>query len=133
MVAYRKINEDDYRSWTRQLQKDELNMKNKQKLSDRLYDIIEKNLTLLGGTAVEDKLQDNVPETIKELRTAGIKIWVLTGDKLDTATNIGNSCNLISNEQKTFVLKIHSDEEHERKEPFLEIGKFFSEFQEYMN
>ena len=108
-------------------------MKNKQKLSDRLYDIIEKNLTLLGGTAVEDKLQDNVPETIKELRTAGIKIWVLTGDKLDTATNIGNSCNLISNEQKTFVLKIHSDEEHERKEPFLEIGKFFSEFQEYMN
>ena len=133
MVAYRKINEDDYRSWTKQLQKDELNMKNKQKLIDRLYDIIEKNLTLLGGTAVEDKLQDNVPETIKELRTAGIKIWVLTGDKLDTATNIGNSCNLISNEQKTFVLKIHSDEERDKKEPFLEIGKFFSEFQDYIN
>ena len=133
MVAYRKINEDDYRSWTKQLQKDELNIKNKQKLIERLYDIIEKNLTLLGGTAVEDKLQDNVPETIKELRAAGIKIWVLTGDKIDTATNIGNSCNLISNEQKTFVLKLSNDDEHDRKEPFHVIGKFFSEFQEYMN
>ena len=133
MVAYRKINEDDYRSWTRQLKKDEVNMKNKQKLIERLYDIIEKNLTLLGGTAVEDKLQDNVQDTIKDLRVAGIKIWVLTGDKLDTATNIGNSCNLISNDQKTFVLKILGDEDHERKEPFLEIGIFFTEFQEYMN
>ena len=80
-----------------------------------MYDIIEKNLTLLGGTAVEDKLQDNVPETIKELRAAGIKIWVLTGDKLDTAKSIGQSCNLISNEQKTFTLKIRTEEEENIK------------------
>ena len=134
MVAFRKINEDDYKSWLKQLHKDEQNMKKKQKLIDRLYDIIEKNLTLLGGTAVEDKLQDNVPETIKELRAAGIKIWVLTGDKLDTAKSIGQSCNLISNEQKTFILKIRTDdEENIRNIPFQEVIKFFDEFQMFIN
>ena len=134
MVAFRKINEDDYKSWLKQLHKDELNMKNKQKLIERLYDIIEKNLTLLGGTAVEDKLQDNVPETIKELRAAGIKIWVLTGDKLDTAKSIGQSCNLISNEQKTFILKIQREEdENYRKDPFQEMTNFFEEFQFFIN
>ena len=134
MVAFRKINENDYKSWLKQLHKNELNMKNKQKLIERLYDIIEKNLTLLGGTAVEDKLQDNVPETIKELRAARIKIWVLTGDKLDTAKSIGKSCSLISNEQKTFVLKMQNDEEESfKREAFQEIFKFFEEFQLFIN
>ena len=86
--------ENDYNSWINKLREDELIVQNKHKLLERLYDIIENNLTLLGGTVVEDKLQDKVPETIKELRAAGIKIWVLTGDKLDTAENIGHSCNL---------------------------------------
>lgn len=49
---------------------------------------LEHNLCLLGATAIEDRLQDGVPETIKDLKTAGIKIWVATGDKLETA--IGN-------------------------------------------
>ena len=134
MVAFRKINENDYKSWLKQLHKNELNMKNKQRLIERLYDIIEKNLTLLGGTAVEDKLQDNVPETIKELRAARIKIWVLTGDKLDTAKSIGKSCNLISNEQKTFVMKMQKDEEDSiKKEAFQEIFKFFEEFQAFIS
>ena len=83
----------------KQVHEDELNIENKQRLIDRLYDLIENNLTLIGGTVVEDKLQNGVPETIKELRSAGIKIWVLTGDKLDTAENIGYSCNLLSKEQ----------------------------------
>jgi len=46
-----------------------------------VYEDIEKDLTLLGATAIEDKLQDGVPETIANLSLAGIKIWVLTGDK----------------------------------------------------
>ena len=51
---------------------------------------IEKNLELIGATALEDKLQIGVPQTITELKKANIKIWVLTGDKLDTAENIGH-------------------------------------------
>ena len=50
---------------------------------------IERDLRLLGATAIEDRLQDGVPETIADLKTAGIKIWVATGDKLETA--IGKS------------------------------------------
>ena len=134
MVAFRKINEKDYTSWINKLHEDELNIENKQKMIDRLYDIIENNLTLIGGTVVEDKLQENVPETIKELRAAGIKLWVLTGDKLDTAKNIGYSCNLLSSEQKLFTLKVmQNDEILVKEDPFKEMNNFFIEFQEYIN
>ena len=53
---------------------------------------IETDLTLLGATAIEDKLQDGVPETIANLILGGVKVWVLTGDKQETAINIGYSC-----------------------------------------
>lgn len=65
---------------------------------DAVYNQIEKDLDLLGATAIEDKLQDGVPRTIANLRTAGIKIWVLTGDKQETAINIGYSCHLLSDD-----------------------------------
>ena len=56
---------------------------------------IETDLTLLGATAIEDKLQDGVPETIANLILGGVKVWVLTGDKQETAINIGYSCQVI--------------------------------------
>lgn len=62
---------------------------------ERAADLIEKNLTLIGATAIEDKLQEGVPETIASLLKADINIWVLTGDKQETAINIGYSCKLI--------------------------------------
>ena len=57
---------------------------------------LEKDLTLLGATGLEDLLQDNVAQCITDFRDAGIKVWMLTGDKADTAHNIGISCGLIS-------------------------------------
>jgi P-type E1-E2 ATPase len=57
-----------------------------------LIDFIERDLYLLGATAVEDRLQDDVPKTIEKLLKANIKVWMLTGDKLDTAENIARSC-----------------------------------------
>jgi magnesium-transporting ATPase (P-type) len=57
---------------------------------------IEQEMILLGATAIEDKLQDGVPDTIASLRKSGFKIWVLTGDKRETAINIGFSCQLLS-------------------------------------
>ena len=65
-----------------------MNLAKKVTLVVKFYDEIERDLELIGATIVEDKLQDLVPETIKDLRMAGIKIWVLTGDKVDTAENI---------------------------------------------
>ena len=56
-------------------------MENRDEKVNELFEEIEKNLDLLGATAIEDKLQDGVPETIANLALSGIKIWVLTGDK----------------------------------------------------
>jgi phospholipid-transporting ATPase len=58
-------------------------------------DIIEKDMELIGATAIEDKLQDQVGPTIRYLKEAGIKLWVLTGDKVETAINIGFSTQVL--------------------------------------
>jgi len=58
----------------------------------KAFDTIEMDLTLLGATGVEDKLQEAVQETLESLKAAGIIIWILTGDKLETAVNIAFSC-----------------------------------------
>uniref|UniRef100_A0A8D8DTV9 Phospholipid-transporting ATPase ID n=1 Tax=Culex pipiens TaxID=7175 RepID=A0A8D8DTV9_CULPI len=55
-------------------------------------------MQLIGVTAIEDKLQDGVPQTIANLQMAGIKVWVLTGDKQETAINIGYSCQLLTDD-----------------------------------
>ena len=61
-----------------------------------VQELIEKDLQLVGGTAIEDKLQEDVDVCIHKLKQAGIKIWVLTGDKIETAINIGFSCKLLT-------------------------------------
>lgn len=65
---------------------------------------IECELQLIGSTAIEDKLQDNVSKVISDIRAAGIKFWVLTGDKIETAINIGFSCNVLDNEMEIFII-----------------------------
>ena len=72
----------------------------------RWPNIIEKDLTLLGSTAIEDKLQVGVPRTIEQLMKANIAVWVLTGDKQDTAINIGQACSLITPQMKLRVINV---------------------------
>lgn len=57
--------------------------------------LLEKDFEIVGSTAIEDRLQEGVSEAIKHIREAGIKLWVLTGDKIETAINIGYSSGLI--------------------------------------
>lgn len=71
---------------------------------------IECNLQLLGASGIEDKLQQGVPEAIESLRQAGIKVWVLTGDKQETAISIGYSCKLLSGEMTQIIINSHSKE-----------------------
>lgn len=73
--------------------------------------IIECNLSLLGATGIEDKLQDGVPEAIECLRQAGIKVWVLTGDKQETAISIGLSCKLLTSDMQQIVVNGNSEDE----------------------
>lgn len=75
---------------------------------------IETDLLLIGATAIEDKLQDEVGPTIAFLKSAGIKVWVLTGDKIETAINIGFSCNLLSKELKIMIVDGKTKDEVEK-------------------
>lgn len=71
---------------------------------------VENNLCLLGASGIEDKLQKGVPEAIESLRTAGIKVWVLTGDKQETAISIGYSSKLLTSEMKQIIINSNSKE-----------------------
>ena len=68
-------------------------------------ELIENDFELIGTTAIEDKLQDNVGKTIADIKSAGIQVWVLTGDKVETAINIGFSCQLLVQEMNMFIIK----------------------------
>ena len=72
------------------------------------YQIFQLKKIFLGATAIEDKLQDGVPECIADLLKANVKVWVLTGDKQETAINIGHSCKLLSKDMPLIILNTTS-------------------------
>lgn len=86
-------------------------MQNRELFVDAVADEIERDLDLLGATAIEDKLQEGVPECIETLQKAGLRVWVLTGDKMETAINIGFSCRLLDKEMVLLVIKGSNAEE----------------------
>ncbi|KAJ2782664.1 aminophospholipid translocase [Coemansia javaensis] len=116
-IAMRTIGEDEYRQWSALHAKAATTLTNRQQELDRVAELIERDLVLLGATAIEDKLQDGVPQTIYTLAQAGIKIWVLTGDRQETAINIGYSCKLI---QEDFSLIICNETTHWETKEFLQ-------------
>jgi P-type E1-E2 ATPase len=81
------LDPDVYNRWAAEYHKASVAIINREKELERVAELIEKNMTLLGATAIEDKLQKGVPETIHSLMAAGIKVWILTGDKQETAIN----------------------------------------------
>ena len=98
VLGIRDLTEQEFSDWKAAHHNAAIAMENREEKLDLVYNQIEKDLDLLGATAIEDKLQDGVPRTIANLRHAGIKIWVLTGDKQETAINIGYSCQLLSDD-----------------------------------
>uniref|UniRef100_A0A8D3D7I8 Phospholipid-transporting ATPase n=1 Tax=Scophthalmus maximus TaxID=52904 RepID=A0A8D3D7I8_SCOMX len=111
VLAYKDLDEGYMDEWRRRHHEASTAMDGREERLDELYEEIEKDLLLLGATAVEDKLQDGVPQTIEQLTKADIKIWVLTGDKQETAENIGYSCNMLREEMKEiFVMAANTAE-----------------------
>lgn len=103
-LAYRDISEGEYADWVGIYDKAASQLSGRAEALDRAAEIIERNLQLLGATAIEDKLQEGVPDAIHTLQQAGIKIWVLTGDRQETAINIGLSCRLISESMNLVII-----------------------------
>lgn len=109
-IAKRYLTEQQYQIWQKEHQVAATALEQREEKLEAVADLIEQDLTLLGGTAIEDRLQDGVPDTIALLGDAGIKLWVLTGDKVETAINIGFSCNLLNNDMELIRLQAVEDE-----------------------
>ncbi|OJJ01405.1 hypothetical protein ASPVEDRAFT_40983 [Aspergillus versicolor CBS 583.65] len=104
-LAMREIPEGEFQEWYQIFDKASTTVGgNRAEELDKAAELIEKDFYLLGATAIEDRLQDGVPDTIHTLQTAGIKIWVLTGDRQETAINIGMSCKLVSEDMTLLIV-----------------------------
>lgn len=105
VVAKSEISAAEYENWSKNyFYPASIANIDREKLLEEAYEKIEKNLTYVGITAIEDKLQNGVPEAISILTEAGIKIWVLTGDKKETALNIGKTCKMITDEMNMTII-----------------------------
>ena len=99
-IAYRYVSEEEYTRW-QSVYDAATTSADRDTEIDKANAMIEHSLTILGATALEDKLQEGVPEAIETLHQAGIKLWILTGDKIQTAIEIGkhyDKCLVTTNE-----------------------------------
>ncbi|XP_072093011.1 phospholipid-transporting ATPase 3 isoform X2 [Arachis hypogaea] len=128
-LAYKELHPDVYESWNEKFIQAKSSLRDRERKLDEVAELIEHDLILIGSTAIEDKLQEGVPACIETLKRAGIKIWVLTGDKIETAINIGYACNLINNEMKQFIISSETDaiREVEERGDQIEIARFMKE------
>ncbi|KAI0513283.1 phospholipid-translocating P-type ATPase [Xylaria bambusicola] len=104
LYGYRYISDEEFEEWNTAFKAATTSLVNRQENIEEAAEAIEKDFELAGASAIEDKLQVGVPETIDKLRRANIKIWMLTGDKRETAINIARSANLAKSYSEMFML-----------------------------
>jgi len=109
MLAIRELPSAEFDTWFASYQKAAASIKDRAEAIADAAEKIEKDLVVVGTTAIEDELQEGVPDTIADLLDGGIKVWVLTGDKMETAINIGYSCRLLSSRMALLKLKDTGD------------------------
>lgn len=112
-LAWRELKEDEYEEWSSMFREASSTLVDREWRIAEVCQRLERDLEVLGVTAIEDRLQEGVPETIYTLRKAGIHFWMLTGDKQNTAIQIALSCNFISPEPKGQLLLIDGKTEEE--------------------
>nr|CAD1820272.1 unnamed protein product [Ananas comosus var. bracteatus] len=112
-LGWRELKEDEYIEWSRMFKEASSTLVDREWRLAEVCQRLEHDLEILGVTAIEDRLQDGVPETIEILRKAGINFWMLTGDKQSTAIQIALLCNFISSEPKGQLLFINGKTEDE--------------------
>jgi phospholipid-translocating ATPase len=108
-IASRYLEEGEFNTWAKVYDAAAAAVEDREHEIEKASELIEHSLTILGATALEDKLQEGVPEAIAMLHQAGIKLWILTGDKLQTAIEIGYSCNLLTNDMEVMIISADSE------------------------
>ncbi|KAK5165715.1 drs2 neo1 protein [Saxophila tyrrhenica] len=104
VFAQKELTEDEYASWKQLYQDATTALLNRQERIEAAGEVVEQGMDLLGASAIEDKLQKGVPETIDKLRRANMKIWMLTGDKRETAINIAHAANICQPDSEVTVI-----------------------------
>jgi phospholipid-transporting ATPase len=126
VMAYRELDIEDYNEWMIKYTEANNSIVNRKYLVGRVSNELERNLELLGCTGIEDKLQDGVPHTIDFLLRAGFQVWVLTGDKTETAVNISYSANVLK-KGETIEIRIQSPRNRDHCEQKLDKALQFLE------
>jgi magnesium-transporting ATPase (P-type) len=111
MICERTISQSFYRSWVYKYEQAKTAINHKQLKILNVVSEIERDFNLLGATAIEDQLQDKAAETISAIKQAGIKFWMLTGDKLETAVNIGFACKVLDQGTQIFRIEQQSKQD----------------------
>ncbi|CAF3403244.1 unnamed protein product [Rotaria socialis] len=114
-LGYRILSDEEYNEWLVKYREASTAINNRNELVAQIAEKIERDLILLGATGIEDKLQDQVPQSLIMLQRAGIKIWVLTGDKKETAVNIGYSCKILSDQMLNLTLDEKNRDDTQRQ------------------
>ena len=126
MVAYKELSEEEYNNFDNAFKLAMNNPEKKDQLLNDAYGLVEKDYYLLGATAIEDKLQDNLSDVLFSFIEAGIKIWVLTGDKMDTAKSIAYSCKLL--DHSFIIFQFNSITIEDKEEASQKIREQLKEF-----
>ena len=127
-IASKVLDPQVYDNWNKRYREASSSISDdREVLMGQLEEEIEQDLVLLGGIAIEDRLQHGVPQSISILSEAGIKLWVLTGDRVETAINIGFSCNLLENDMKLLVVRPESNDTQDCEQIDDLITKYLQE------
>uniref|UniRef100_A0AAZ3RAT4 Phospholipid-transporting ATPase n=1 Tax=Oncorhynchus tshawytscha TaxID=74940 RepID=A0AAZ3RAT4_ONCTS len=125
-IAKKVMTKEEYAVWLRHHLEAETAIQGREELLFQSALRLEINLHLLGATGVEDRLQDGVPETIASLRKAGLQIWVLTGDKQETAINIAYACKLLEPDDEIITLNADSQAKFLSSDPSRSFQKDYA-------
>ncbi|KAI0535380.1 hypothetical protein GGR58DRAFT_529526 [Xylaria digitata] len=124
LYGYRYISEREFEEWNTAFKAATTSLVDRQEQIEKTAETIEKDFELAGASAIEDKLQVGVPETIDKLRRANIKVWMLTGDKRETAINIARSANLAKSFSEIYMLDATAADPHQTmRSIFVDIEK----------
>ncbi|KAI0835220.1 phospholipid-translocating P-type ATPase [Hypoxylon sp. FL0890] len=124
LFAYRYISNEEYEEWKAVYRTATTSLVDRQQRVEEAAELIEKDFDLAGASAIEDKLQQGVPETIEKLRRANIKVWMLTGDKRETAINIAHSARLAKPFSEVYILDATTDDLQQKiTSTLIDVGR----------
>ncbi|KAM6061530.1 phospholipid-transporting ATPase IG isoform 2-T2 [Chlamydotis macqueenii] len=118
-VAFKELTQKEYDKIDRQLNEAKMALQDREEKMAKVFEDTEADMHLIGATAVEDRLQEQSAETIEALHAAGMKVWVLTGDKMETAKSTCYACRLFQTSTELLELTARTVGESERKEDRL--------------